>query len=199
MNYSTLSRLSRVLCAILPMAGMFACKGPDPKTAITDTTRRILQASDTLWETLHDTASPNDLEVSYHTPTKFQTAKGTQPTDRTYDLDGEAWLYVRNADKRPVVIHTRLLILTIQSPYARLHIDAFATSPGEQADLLEGQLKATKSYHSSTDNEPEILKSGDMVMINKDIDLMEKETLDSTERKAVEKKFPKPDDTTPRN
>jgi hypothetical protein len=49
----------------------------------------------------------------------------------------------------------------------------------------------TKFYHSSTDNEPETLKSGDMVMINKDIDLMEKETLDSAERRKVEMYFPR--------
>jgi hypothetical protein len=38
-----------------------------------------------------------------------------------------------------------------------------------------------KSYHSDSDNEPVVLHSGEMVMINTDIDLMEKEKLDSVQ------------------
>jgi hypothetical protein len=38
-----------------------------------------------------------------------------------------------------------------------------------------------------------------MVMINRDIDLMEKETLSPEEQKSLEAKFPLSDTTAPRN
>lgn len=194
----SVSRLTCIVCAALLAGGIVSCKGHESKAGSPETTRHIVQAADTMWLTIpddSDDSTPPDLQVAYNEPTKFQVAKGTQPDRRIYELDGEAWLIVRHADRMPVVIRTRQLVITLQSPYARLHIDAFASSPGEQADLLEGQLKVTKAYHSTTDNEPETLKSGDMVMINKEIDLMEKETLDSAERKKVKKGFPKPVDT----
>jgi len=185
---------------------MASCKGHGSRTAGADTGAqrniRIDTVDITETDTTHDIAlfpSSDGSEIILTVHTKLHAVKGDHPGDRTYELDGEAWFTVRGADKKPVVIHTRQLIITIQSSFARLHIDAFAASPGEQADLLEGQLKVTKSYHSTTDNEPETLRSGDMVMINKEIDLMEKETLDSAERKAVEKKFPKPAGLVPHN
>ena len=46
-----------------------------------------------------------------------------------------------------------------------------------------------KSYHSDTDNEPEILAAGEMVMINREIDLMEKEKLSAEELEKVKAKF----------
>jgi hypothetical protein len=46
-------------------------------------------------------------------------------------------------------------------------------------------LKVKKSYHSDTDNEPEVLDAGDMVMINRDIDLMEKEKMSAAELEKV--------------
>jgi len=202
----SISRLTCIVCATLLTGGVISCKGPGPKTADADTGAhrgiKIDTVNLTEIDSIHDIEvfpSSDGSKIIHTVNTKLHAVKGDHPGDRAYDLDGEAWFTVRNADKKPVVIHTRQLIITIQSPFARLHIDAFASSPGEQADLLEGQLKVTKSYHSSTDNEPETLHSGDMVMINRDIDLMEKETLDSAERKAVEKKFPKLTDPTPRN
>ena len=202
MNYLSISRLSSIVSAVLLIGGMASCTGHESKVVSPDTTRSIVRVSDTIWVRIpdsNDATSPADLEVAYKGPTKFQPLKGTQPDQRIYELDGEAWLVVRHADKKPVVIRTRQLIITLQSPIARLHIDAFASSPGEQADLLEGQLKVTKAYHSTTDNEPETLKSGDMVMINKEIDLMEKETLDPAERRKVEMGFPKSSGTAPHN
>jgi len=208
----SISRWTCIVYAALLTGGVISCKGPEPKAAGADSGAnrgvRVDTVNITEVDTIHDIGPTSDVDLFPSTDgskifltmhTKLRAVKADHPADRTYELDGEAWFIVRDADKKPVVIRTRQLIITIQSPFARLHIDAFASSPGEQADLLEGQLKVTKSYHSSTDNEPETLKSGDMVMINKEIDLMEKETLDSVERKAVEKKFPKMAGATPHN
>ncbi|HXO75674.1 MAG TPA: hypothetical protein VN824_10575, partial [Puia sp.] len=67
----------------------------------------------------------------------------------------------------------------------RFHVDAFRKNAGEQVDLLEGRLRVKKSYHSDTDNEPEVLEAGEMVMINRDIDLMEKEKMSPAELDKV--------------
>jgi ferric-dicitrate binding protein FerR (iron transport regulator) len=100
---------------------------------------------------------------------------------------------------KPFVIHTRNLVVTVQGKGARNHVDAFASSPGEEVDLLEGKVKVIKSYHSTTDNSTEALQAGEMVMINRDIDLMEKETLKPEEQKALELKFPPAAGPGPRN
>lgn len=182
-----------------------ACKGPGPKAGNVDSGNhhgiRVDTVDITEIDSVHDIDDTlsDGAKIFQTMRTKLHPVNSDHPGDRIFELDGEAWFIVWHADKNPFIIRTRQLIITLQSSYVRLHIDAFASSPGEQADLLEGQLKVTKSYHSSTDNEPETLKSGDMVMINRDIDLMEKETLDSAERKAVEKKFPKPVDPLPHN
>jgi ferric-dicitrate binding protein FerR (iron transport regulator) len=180
------------------MVGLICCKNPEPKPPSRDTVR--VQVEDTVMTgVLLDSTLSDGTQFFYREPTKFHAVKGARPMERTYELDGEVFLMIRNANKKPFIIRTRQLIITVLSPYARLHIDALASSPGEQADLLEGQVKVSKAYHSTTDNEPETLRSGDMVMINRDIDLMEKETLDPAERKAVEKKFPKVIDSIPHN
>ncbi len=55
---------------------------------------------------------------------------------------------------------------------------------GEETLLLSGKIKVVKSYYSALDHDPYFLKDGDMVMMNKDIDLMEKETFDTKDLKA---------------
>jgi ferric-dicitrate binding protein FerR (iron transport regulator) len=206
MNYLSIFRLICMACAVPLMGGMASCTGSESRTAGADSGSHRNIRTDTVDITEIDSTHDVDLfpstdgsTIYLTTRTKLRPVKGDHSNDRTYELDGEAWFTVRDADKKPVVIRTRQLIITLQSPIARLHIDAFASSPGEQADLLEGQLKVTKAYHSTTDNEPETLRSGDMVMINKEIDLMEKETLNPAERKKVEMGFPKPSGTAPHN
>ncbi|HVS95679.1 MAG TPA: FecR domain-containing protein [Puia sp.] len=92
-------------------------------------------------------------------------------------LDGEAWFDIVHA---PLALQTRDMVVEVLSA-SRFHAEAFRARPGEEIDLLEGSIRAKKSYHSDTDNEPEMLGTGDMVMINRDIDLMEKEKLNPAE------------------
>jgi hypothetical protein len=72
---------------------------------------------------------------------------------------------------------------------ARFVVEAMRKQPGEESDLLDGKLRVTKSYHSDTDNEPEVLGAGDMVMINREIDLMEKEKMTGPEEDKVKEKY----------
>jgi hypothetical protein len=72
---------------------------------------------------------------------------------------------------------------------ARFAVEAVRKQAGEEADLVDGKLRVTKSYHSDTDNEPEELGAGDMVMINREIDLMEKEKMTGPEEDKVKEKY----------
>ena len=71
----------------------------------------------------------------------------------------------------------------------RFAVDAVRKRPGEEVDLLDGRLRVTKSYHSDTDSLPEELAAGDMVMINREIDLMEKEKMTGPEEDKVKEKY----------
>jgi hypothetical protein len=102
---------------------------------------------------------------------------------REAELDGKAMFEVHGEPGRPFLLHTRNLV--IEALEARFRVDAYRNTAGEEVDLLSGKLRVTKSYHSDTDNEPELLAPGEMVMINRDIDLMEKEKMDSATWRAL--------------
>jgi ferric-dicitrate binding protein FerR (iron transport regulator) len=104
---------------------------------------------------------------------------GTYNQSRVLDLDGEAMFDILPDAGKPFVVRTRNLEIEVLG--TRFRVDAYRSNAGEQVDLLEGRLRVKKSYHSDTDNEPEFIEAGEMVMINRDIDLMEKEKLDSGE------------------
>ncbi|MDP4128800.1 MAG: FecR family protein [Bacteroidota bacterium] len=101
--------------------------------------------------------------------------------DRDVFLEGEALFNAGPPASRPFIVHTRALVIRINSDSAAFKIDGYPNHAGEEVDVLNGMLLVNRSYHSSSDNEPETLKAGEMVMINTDIDLMEKEKSDSME------------------
>jgi ferric-dicitrate binding protein FerR (iron transport regulator) len=120
--------------------------------------------------------------------TTVATAKGFGRDNRDLDVDGEVMIEVSGAAGPPFVVHTRDLVIEVLQGGARFHVDANRARPGEETDLLEGRLRVRKSYHSDTDNEVEELGGGEMVMINRDIDLMEKEKLSPAELDKVKEK-----------
>jgi ferric-dicitrate binding protein FerR (iron transport regulator) len=120
-------------------------------------------------------------EVVMSANTKVSLSKDYNKQGRDCLVDGEVFFHVAGEAGKPFVVHTRSLQIFVLG--TRFRVDAFADNAGEEVDLIEGKVRVQKSYHSTTDNEPEILESGEMVMINRDIDLMEKEKLDSAEWK----------------
>lgn len=79
-----------------------------------------------------------------------------------------------------LVIHTRLLKLTVTGK-AAFRVIAYNKDEGEEVQVLSGHIVAEKSYKSDFP-EPEILGDDNLLMINKSIDLMEKEeNLDTRE------------------
>ena len=97
-------------------------------------------------------------------------------------LDGEAFFEVAPSARQPLVVKTE--ILTITALGTAFKIRCFAAQPGATAYLLNGKVKVAKTYHSATDNQSEILERGNMVLANKEIDLMEKETYDPASLEA---------------
>lgn len=122
---------------------------------------------------------PDGSRVMVSPETSITLARGFGRENRDIELDGEARFDVAAKPGFPMVVHTRDLVIEVLG--TRFRVDAFRDKPGEEVDLLTGSLRVKKSYQSDTDNDPEVLDAGDMVMINSDIDLMEKEKLSPAE------------------
>jgi len=103
---------------------------------------------------------------------------GFGQSGRSVRLSGDALFTVEKGEKE-FRIRTPHLVLTTAG--AVMRVSGYDQSAGEETLLLSGNLHVVKSYYSELDHEPYDLKSGEMVMMNKDIDLMEKETFDTAE------------------
>ena len=99
----------------------------------------------------------------------------TYPEPRQIEIDGDA-LVRSSAWEVPLTVKTRLLVLTTHGP-AEFRVTAHWNEAGEQVEVLSGTIEARKAY-ASPHPEPDSLTSGEMSMINKSIDLMEKEKTD---------------------
>ena len=166
---------------LLVSAGAWQCKDRHPQTRkgqLIYTNRAEQPITVTL---------PDSSMVVLHPRTTLEISPSFDVTEREVKLDGEAAFTVSHDGGSPFIVHTRNLHIHVLG--TRFRVDAYASNAGEEVDLLAGKLKVIKSYHSSTDNAEEILDAGDMVMINRDIDLMEKEKMNPTELQAAEKKF----------
>lgn len=113
-------------------------------------------------------------EVFYLSNTSVQSA-ASYPRSRELKIDGEAFVRAA-ADEKPLVIRTRLMMLTVTGASA-LRVIARSNETGEEADVLYGHVEARKAY-PSRQNEPDTLLAGEEVMVNETIDLQEKETAD---------------------
>lgn len=125
---------------------------------------------------------PDGTTIKMSHQTTIRITKEFNKTNREVQLDGEAIFSVKSYAGLPFFLYTKNL--QIQVIGTRFRVDAYSKFAGEEVDVLSGKLKVRKSYHSTTDNEPELLQAGEMVMINRDIDLMEKEKVDSAELKT---------------
>jgi transmembrane sensor len=105
-------------------------------------------------------------------------AKGFNKDNREIFLDGEA-LFELATTGAPMILKTKDLVMEVSRGIFR--VDANGSSAGEEVDLLEGQMRVRKSYRSDTDSATESIGPGEMVMINRDIDLMEKEKMSREE------------------
>jgi transmembrane sensor len=173
-------RRSIIYCAIV---GLMACHGGGGSNIrLGDGTRYVNNSGDAQWVTL-----PDNSRVKLNSGTEVVLGVGFANGNRVVDLDGEGTFEIRPVAGKTFVVTTKNLI--IQAPAAKFVVDAVRSKPGEEVDLLEGRLKIRKSYHSDLDSVAEELSSGDMLMINREIDLMEKERMNPDELEKVKGKF----------
>ncbi|WP_188749803.1 hypothetical protein [Parapedobacter defluvii] len=91
-------------------------------------------------------------------------------------MDGRSVLYIEKASL-PFGLRTALMDIEVLELPLLLQVDAFDNEAGQSLELFSGALKVEKSYESSFPS-LDTLRAGDLYMINKDIDLSEKEHLD---------------------
>jgi transmembrane sensor len=163
--------------------GITACHGSGQSNIrLDDGTQYVNNSGDAQWVTL-----PDNSHVKLSSGTEVKLGPMFANGNRVVDLDGEGIFQVRAMPGKMFVVITKNLI--IQGPGTKFRVDAVRSRPGEEVDLLEGRLKIRKSYHSDLDSVAEDLIPGDMLMINREIDLMEKERMKPDELEKVKGKF----------
>ena len=103
------------------------------------------------------------------------------PQMRELRADGEFYLTVP-AGTAPLTVRSRLLVLTVPGASV-FRLTAHADEAGEQVEVVSGSITARKNY-PSTESQPDELGPGDMSMVNRSIDLMEKEHFTVAEAQA---------------
>lgn len=114
---------------------------------------------------------PDGTQVTLNSNTKLLVPANFAQS-RTVLLDGEAYF---DTTAHPLTVKTNILVMSTQKP-SSFKMRCFEYQQGATAYVLKGEVKVGKSYVSKTDNQPEMLGPGNMVLANKEIDLMEKET-----------------------
>ena len=99
-----------------------------------------------------------------------------EPLGKGLRVDGLSLVYISDAEL-PLRIQTSLMHIDVLELPLLVRTDAFDKHAGQSLEVLSGALKVGKNYESPF---PDIdtLRAGNLYMINKDIDLSEKERLD---------------------
>ncbi|MBB2150633.1 FecR family protein [Pedobacter gandavensis] len=107
---------------------------------------------------------------------------GYNKDSRKVVLLGAAYFDISPNAELPFMLESSDMEVTVLG--TSFYMRAYPHESGQQLELLSGKLKVQKAYISELDNKPEILLPGDMVMLNRTVDLMEKETFDVQERES---------------
>lgn len=110
----------------------------------------------------------------------LKVAHGYHKENRKVVLLGAAYFDISPNAELPFSLETSDMKATVLG--TSFYMRAYPHESGQQVELLSGKIKVQKAYTSTLDNQAEILLPGDMVMLNRSVDLMEKETFDIRER-----------------
>jgi hypothetical protein len=120
------------------------------------------------------------IEIFYTAGTHVSAAPAYQ---KPHEIRVDGDVFIRQpASELPLIIRTRLLILTACGP-AEFRVTAHSNEASEQVEVLAGTVEARKAYPSPY-LVPDVLTSGEMSMVNQTIDLMEKEKTDLSSLRA---------------
>ena len=120
---------------------------------------------------------PDGTRAFYRSDSTVEPGSGF-PRPRKLIVNGDVLLKVPAAAD-PLIVSTRLFLLTVSGESA-LRITAYSRETGEQVQVVCGDVLARKNYPSKFD-EPDHLAAGQMSMVNRTIDLMEKENFNPSE------------------
>ena len=134
-------------------------------------------------ETGHRTSItlPDSSHVILNSASVLEVPENYLQGNRSLLLDGDAFFNVTPAADTFTVTTDKLRSTVLGTAF---RMRSFASQHGATVYLLNGRIKVGKSYHSATDNQPEILERGQMILANNEIDLMEKETYQPEELEA---------------
>ena len=167
----------------LPVLTLVACYGGAlSNIRLGDGTHYVNHSQSAQWVTL-----PDESHIKLTSGTSIVLGANFALGNRVVDIDGEGMFEVHPWAGKMFVVTTKNLLIV--GPGTKFRVDAFRTRPGEEVDLVQGRLTIRKSYHSDLDSAAEILDSGDMLMINREIDLMEKERMNPDESEKVKGRF----------
>ncbi|WP_158617946.1 FecR family protein [Chitinophaga lutea] len=123
---------------------------------------------------------PDSTLVILNSRSRLYVPQGFPQHKRDVILDGEAFFTIRRTLPLPFTLNTDKLNVTSQA--GNFRIRSLEKQSGATMYLLAGNANVGKSYHSDTDNQRENLSAGEMILANKEIDLMEKETFTLAEQ-----------------
>jgi ferric-dicitrate binding protein FerR (iron transport regulator) len=127
-------------------------------------------------------------KVTMKTGATLLVADDFGQSNRYVDFEGEGMFEIAPASGKPFIIHTSALLIEVLG--TRFRLSAPPGEHGEDLNLFEGQLRVTKAYHSDIeDNDTLLMKTGDMLMINTDIDLMQNDPMSPEEIEKAENSF----------
>lgn len=124
---------------------------------------------------------PDSTIVTLNAASTLQVPENYGRGNRAVILDGEAFFQVKPG-KDSFTVTSNILKATVLGTSFKMR--SFSSQQGATFYQLTGTTRVGKSYHSSTDNQPEILERGQMILANREIDLMEKETYHPEELEA---------------
>lgn len=118
---------------------------------------------------------PDSTKVALDSNSVLKIPDSFNSKTRTIWIDGNAFFKVKLNNETPFILHTGML--NIKTYGASFHINAHQENPGQSLKLFDGEMVVSKAYPSDYPDTVTI-NTGEMILINKDIDLMEKETFD---------------------
>ncbi|MFY0254445.1 FecR family protein [Chitinophaga sp. 30R24] len=116
---------------------------------------------------------PDSSHIILNSTSMLEVPENYLQGNRAVILDGEAFFSVTPATDTFTVTTDKLKATVLGTSF---RMRSFANQHGATVYLLQGKMQVSKSYYSATDNAPEILERGQMILANNEIDLMEKET-----------------------
>lgn len=177
----TISRRFTGRCALaLLLTGGIVITGCQTQTKAPENTPVNLKTPGIQYQTYKGTTGrrtsvtlPDSSRVILNSASVLEVPANYLQGNRAVILDGDAFFTVVPSTDTFTVTSDKLRATVLGTAFK---MRSFASQHGATVYLLNGKIRVGKSYHSATDNQPEILERGQMILANNEIDLMEKET-----------------------